>query len=132
MERYGDLPELYVRSDGYPALKQIKSNRCSLRTPLNAGFFMSAYRASGVLLEAREEPLVKVMGGHIHERRKQSTIKGRGGAASLHAFYYRDVLGKHDAPGGVQALASRAISLTDGGAVGIQKLEPLPGPIDGF
>ena len=71
---------------------------------------MSAYRASGVLLEAREEPLVKVMGGHIHEGRKQSAINSGGGAASLHAFYHRDVLGKHNAPGGVKALASRPIS----------------------
>jgi len=50
-------------------------------TPPFAGFFMLAHRASVVLLQTREEPLVKVMGGHIHEWRKQTAVKGRRGAA---------------------------------------------------
>ena len=54
---------------------------------------MSAHCAGGVLLKAREEPLVKMVGGHIHEGRKKTAIKSGGGPASLHAFYHRDVLG---------------------------------------
>ena len=75
-----------------------------MRAPPSAGFFLCQLTARVVFFcKAREEPLVKVMGGHIHEGRKQSAIKGGGGAAFLHAFYHRDVLGKHNAPGGVQA-----------------------------
>ena len=60
--------------------------------------------------------------GHIHEWCKQSTIKSRRGAASLHALYYQNVLGKHNAPGGVQVFTPRPVNLIDGGGIGIQKL----------
>ena len=45
-------------------------------------------RAHSLLLKAREEPLVKVMRGHIRELRKQSAIKGGRGTASLHLFHH--------------------------------------------
>ena len=87
---------------------------------------MSAHRARGVPLKAREEPLVKVVRGNIHEWRKQSAVEGGGGAASLHPFYHRDVFSKHSAPGGVQASTPLLIGIADSVVIGIIKLQPLP------
>ena len=75
---------------------------------------------------------MKVMRGHIHEWRKQSAIKGGRGSASLHPFHHRDVLGKHDGPGGVQIFASRITSLIGGRSIGIHKMQSLQGLIYGF
>ena len=36
-----------------------------METPPSAGFFLSAHRAGGVSLKAREKPLVKMVGGVI-------------------------------------------------------------------
>ena len=93
---------------------------------------MSAHRARGVPLKAREEPLVKVVRGNIHEWRKQSAIKGWGSAASLHALYHRDVLGKHNTPGGVQVFTPLPIGIADSVAIGIIKLQSLPSLIYGL
>ena len=79
---------------------------------------MSAHHASSVLLQTREKPLVKMVSGHIHEWCKQSAIKSRGGAASLHALYHRNVLSKNTAPGGVQVLTPRPVNLINGGGIG--------------
>ena len=75
---------------------------------------------------------MKVMGGYIHEWRKQSSVKSGGGAASLHAFYHRDVLGKHNAPSGVQAFAPLSLRIAHGTGAGIQKLQSLPRLIHGL
>ena len=70
---------------------------------------------------------MKVVRGNIHEWRKQSAVEGGGGAASLHPLYHRDVFGKHNAPGGVQAFAPLPIRIADGGAIGIIKTGVAPG-----
>ena len=75
---------------------------------------------------------MKMVRGDIHEWREQSAVKGRGGATSLHTLYHRDVLGKHNAPGGMQALASLPIRIADGTGAGIKKLQSLPGLIHGL
>ena len=93
---------------------------------------MSAHRASGVLLQTREEPLVKMVRGHIHEWRKQTAVKGGRGAASLHPLYNRDVSGKHNAPRGVQIFAPRSVNLVNGSGIRMQKLESLPSLIYDF
>ena len=70
--------------------------------------------------------------GDIRKWRKQTAIEGRRGAASLHALYYRDVFGEHNASGGVQIFTRRSINLINGGGIRIKKLESFPGRIHGF
>ena len=55
--------------------------------------------------------------GDIREWRKQNAIEGRRGAASLHALYYRDVFGEHNASGGVQIFTRRSLTPVDGGSI---------------
>ena len=52
---------------------------------------MSAHRASGVLLQTREEPLVKMVRGDIHEWREQTAIKSRRGNTRRARAYTRFV-----------------------------------------
>ena len=53
----------------------------AVETPLCAGFFVSADRASGVVLKVREKPLMKMTSGYTYECRKQSAAYVKVGLA---------------------------------------------------
>ena len=93
------------------------------------GFYCRARyaRTIAVALPAPQKPLMEVVGGYVHERRKQAAIESGRRSAMLQALHYRYVLCKYQTPGFVKALASLLERVSERLSVSIKKAESLAG-----